>query len=423
MRVSARSLSAIGVIGGVGGIGAVTAIAGATLAAAAAALGACSSAPTGASAGAHETIAQVASPIVGGAVDTTRPDVLLLRDDTLAGFRCTVALIAPNLVVTARHCVGKRGVGTTLCRGNATDDGAQSLPNYAGDVEAAPMYFSAAPSSPTLARGVAIYDDGATTTCAHDLALIKLDRNLPGITPSLLRRTAPAQGDALLAMGFGWTDRNASINATERMKVTTNVLALGPVVYSFKAFGDASAPPQPLAIAAGEIAVGGSTMTGDSGGPAFDGAGQLAAIVSRGYGDAYYGPGTFTSIAAHLATIDAALVASGNAPVADAGTDAAPAAPGADAAPRVPAVPPEPQSDASSEAAPSAADEGCAIGPVAGRSRRTGGGSGTATTLSRSAGGLITAAALALVAALRRGSRRRHPAHAGARIDHVSLHE
>jgi len=36
---------------------------------------------------------------------------------------------------------------------------------------------------------------------------------------------------------------------------------------------------------------------------------------------AYYGPGTLTTIAAHLATIDAALVASGNAPVADARPD------------------------------------------------------------------------------------------------------
>lgn len=369
---------------------AVSATLAAAAAAAAATLGACSSnrAPSNA-----ETTSQLASPIVGGAVDTTRPDVLLLRDDTLAGFRCTATLIAPNLVVTARHCVGKRGVGTTLCRGDATDDGAQSLPNYAGNVEAAPMYFSASPSSPTLARGVAIYDDGATTTCAHDLALIKLDRNLPGIKPSLLRRTPPAIGDALLAMGFGWTDRNASVNATERMKVTTNVLALGPVVYSFKAFGDASAPPQPLAIAAGEIAVVGSTMTGDSGGPAFDGAGQLAAIVSRGYGDAYYGPGTFTTIAAHLATIDAALVASGNGPVADAGNDAASPAPDADAAPRVPVVPPDPPADASSEAAP-AADEGCSIA----RS--------TTTTPSRNPGGVITAAALALVAVLRRRSRR-----------------
>lgn len=329
-------------------------------------LGACSGRESNTNA--TTSTGNVASPIVGGAVDTTRPDVLLLRDDTLSGFRCTATLIAPNLVLTARHCVGKRAVpaATTLCRGDATDDGAQALPTYAGDVAAAPMYLSASPTTVTLARAVKIHDDNATTTCGHDLALIELDRNVAGITPSLLRRTPPTQGEALVPMGFGWTDRNATINATERMKGTTNVLALGPVVYSFKAFGDASAPSQPVAVAAGEIAVNGVTMTGDSGGPAFDGAGRLAAIVSRGYNDAYYGPGTFTTIAAHLATIDAALVASGNAPVADAGlADDASTTPGNDASPGGPGgpvVPPGGDTDASDVGSGSSGgSDGCSV--------------------------------------------------------------
>jgi hypothetical protein len=265
-----------------------------------------------------------ASAIVGGTVDTTRPDVLLLRDDTLAGFRCTATLVAPNLVITARHCVGKRAVpnATTLCKGDATGNGAQALPNYQGDVAAMPMYVSASPSSPLLARGKKIYDDDATTTCSHDVALIELDQAIAGIAPSTIRGTPLAQGDPLVAMGFGWTDRNATVNATERMKGATSVLALGPIVYSFKPNGDPMAASQLVAIASGELGVQGVTMTGDSGGPAFDSTGQLAALVSRGYGDPSYGPGTFTAVAAHLATIDAALVASGNAPVADAGSDA-----------------------------------------------------------------------------------------------------
>lgn len=285
-------------------------------------------------------------PIVGGTTDTTRPEVLVLRDDTLAGFRCTATLIAPNLVITARHCVGKRSTGTTLCKGAATDDGAQSLPSYAGDVEASPMYFAASPSSPLLARGAMIYDDGATTTCAHDLALIGLDRAIPGITPAQLRRTPVAIGDALVVMGFGWTDRDATVNATERMKGTTHVLALGPAVVMFQPLADAAAPPQAVAIASGEIAVSGITMTGDSGGPAFDASGRLAALVSRGYSDAYYGPATFTTLAAHLATIDAALAATGNAPaLPDAGSDAdTPAEPAPDAGGTL-AVPAEPDRD------------------------------------------------------------------------------
>lgn len=268
--------------------------------------------------------ARAAERIVGGAVDTTRPDVLLLQDDTAPGFRCTATLIAPNLVVTARHCVGKRAVPntTTLCQGDATTNGAQSLPNYDGDVDAAPMFFSDAPGGTLLARAQTIYDDGATTTCAHDLALIGLDRSIAGITPSAIRRTPLAASDTVLAMGFGWTDRMATVNATMRMSRTTTVLALGPVVYTFKPFGDASSNDDTVAAAAGEIAVEGITMSGDSGGPAFDSSGALAAVVSRGYNDAYYGPGTFTTLAAHLAVIDAALAATGNIP--DGGVDTLP---------------------------------------------------------------------------------------------------
>jgi hypothetical protein len=123
-------------------------------------------------------------------------------------------------------------------------------------------------------------------------------------------------------MGFGWTDTAATINATERMRGNTTVLALGPFVYTFKPNGNPMSADALVAIASGEIAVQGITMTGDSGGPAFDASGRIAAVVSRGYGDATYGPGTFTTLAAHLAVIDAALAATGNTP--DGGVDTLP---------------------------------------------------------------------------------------------------
>jgi len=266
-----------------------------------------------------------AHAIVGGAPDATRPDVLVLLEEG-SSFRCTATLVAPNLVVTARHCVGKSTGATQLCRAGSSDDGAQSLPVYAGNVSAAPMYVAATPSTTPLAHGSAIFDDGAATTCGHDLALIQLDKPISGIVPAKIRRTPLAKNDALTVMGFGWTDRAATINATERMKGSTTALALGPVVHTFRPYGDAAQAFQSVAVAAGELAVTGVTMTGDSGGPAFDADGALAALVARGYADPSYGPGTFTMVAAHLATIDDALAKSGNV-VADAGADAAADAP------------------------------------------------------------------------------------------------
>lgn len=273
------------------------------------------------------TSAAPARAIIAGTPDTTRPDVMVLRDDG-STLRCTVTLIAPNLVVTARHCVGKTTGSTQLCRGDATDDGAQSLPVYSGNVAAAPLYVAATPSTAAVARVLAIHDDGATTTCGHDVAFLQLDRAVPGIVPAKIRRTPAPKGTPLTVMGYGWIDRAATINATERMKGTASVLGLGPVVYIFKPFDDGARATDRAAIAAGEIAVTGISASGDSGGPGFDAAGELAAIVARGYPDPAYGPGTMTTMAAHLATIDSALVASGNPPLppVDAGADAGPAA-------------------------------------------------------------------------------------------------
>ncbi|MBX3186464.1 MAG: trypsin-like serine protease [Labilithrix sp.] len=330
-----------------------------------------------------------AQAIVSGTPDATRPDVLVLLEDA-SSFRCTATLIAPNLVITARHCVGKSTGSTALCRGDATDDGAQALPVYAGNVDAAPMFVAATPSTTALARAKTIYDDGATTTCGHDVALIELDRKIAGIVPAKLRRTPLAPGALLVVMGFGWIDRNQSVNATERMRGSTNVLALGPTVHSFKPFGDAMATSQLVAVGPGEIAVSGVTTTGDSGGPGFDAAGDLATLVARGYGDPFYGPGTFTSVAAHLATIDDALTKSGNPPTSvDAGAPAQDA--GVDAArPEVDAAP-DPVDSGASAAAPDEAS-GCAIARA-----------------SRSPRGAVSVLALSILAALaaRRAARPR----------------
>jgi len=309
-----------------------------------------------------------AHAIVGGTADTTQPAVLVLLEDG-SSFRCTATLIAPNLVVTARHCVGNNTGSTALCKVGGSDDGAQSLPVYAGNVAASPMFVAAAPGSPLLARGKTIHDDGATTTCGHDLALIELDRAVTGITPARVRRTPVAASATLTVMGFGWLDKEATVNATQRMKGTTTVRALGPVVHGFKPFGDTGSATQLVVVAAGEIAIDGLTKTGDSGGPAFDAAGDVAAVVARGYADPSYGPGTLTTLAAHLATIDAALAASGNAPPpADAGADAAPTLPTRDASSSEPTDPPPvapPENDGGTLAASSdgSSDGGCAVRP------------------------------------------------------------
>lgn len=167
---------------------------------------------------------------------------------------CTGALIAPDAVLTARHCVAvtaesvscpAQGPQVTKMRA------ASSLGILVGDdIKTAKL----------AARGKAIFAPKGDALCDADVAVVLLDREVTGVDPIDVRAHGAAKGERVRAVGYG---RAGDGEAAGVKLVRAHVKVL-----------DATEA---------EFVVGESTCQGDSGGPAFDeSTGEIVGVVSRG---------------------------------------------------------------------------------------------------------------------------------------------
>jgi hypothetical protein len=164
-------------------------------------------------------VASNASPIVHGEASAPggiEDAVVLVRSLVEGGeLVCTGALLAPNLLVTARHCVAYGSQGAFLCnvRGELVDgmDGGGSLgldlpPNQ---VE---VYGAIPPRDKPLARGARIISTLSSTLCVNDLAFVILDQSVA--LPALpLRLGSPALvGEGVTLVGYGTSEYNQPLD-------------------------------------------------------------------------------------------------------------------------------------------------------------------------------------------------------------------
>ena len=226
----------------------------------------------------QDHLGRAIQPIVGGAASGGDQDAVVVLARFEGGARvglCTATLLAPNLVVTARHCVSATDA-TAACGsdGNpvvgAALHGDRAPETLAVFTSAAGLAPDTSTDGAAKARGKKLVVDGATSICNHDLAFVVLDKAVAGpIAP--IRLGPPSPSETLTAVGFGITEAGAL--PASRMKRSGLVLTgAGPMAYPDDArygVGDA------------EFLLGESACAGDSGSPTLAGSGAVVGVASR----------------------------------------------------------------------------------------------------------------------------------------------
>jgi hypothetical protein len=228
------------------------------------------------------------APISGGTDDTADVAVVGIVDNG-SGATCTGSLVAPDLVITAQHCVAPP-VGIGMC-----DQGTFDLPRPPAGffVTTRPMLTF----EPSDYHGVVeIVLPPGSGFCGRDIALLRLADQVTAaeaapIAPRLDPPPAPAEIYA--AVGFGAIDDNGTGSGQRRRRDGLAVDCAGAGCAS-TFIGDAEWR--------GEAGV----CMGDSGGPALDGSGRVIGVVSRGSFGCV--DPVHTTIASHAAWITAEAI-------------------------------------------------------------------------------------------------------------------
>jgi V8-like Glu-specific endopeptidase len=221
--------------------------------------------------------AEVASrtqTIAGGTADLAHRNVfMLVRHSEQAAGLCTATLIAPNLLLTARHCVSPgTGDDHVLC-----GDSVLGAP-YPGRA-----FFATNDARPSQAsaifHGSEVRIPGlGEDTCGYDVALIILKENVPDevSTPAVPRIDREVTlGESYTAVGYGENEFGGPTHG--RMQLGDLSIGCQP-----GSCGDGVESTEFL----GETGI----CSGDSGGPALDADGKVVGVVSRG------GPGCGTPV-------------------------------------------------------------------------------------------------------------------------------
>ena len=229
-------------------------------------------------------LGQARSAVVGGTASGSAQDavVMLVFSNPAANQRgiCTAVLLAPRLVLTARHCVAFTDENVSCGTDGAALDGGAVRANH----QPGQLYVFTGQSRPDLdpatwkpaGRGLEIIDDGAQNLCNHDLALVVLEKPVEGAMIAPLRLDGDAaQGEGLTTVGWGVTT-DVLEPSSRQQRAGVKVTRIGP-------------DPMSPVLTPNEFGFDESICLGDSGGPILSTtSGAVVGVVSRG------GNGTFS---------------------------------------------------------------------------------------------------------------------------------
>lgn len=207
-----------------------------------------------------------AQEIVGGVDDTSHTNVVMLTNPSGS---CTASLIAPNLVLTARHCVAQnvtQGIGCDI-NGNSTN-GDHVGANYTASSLKVFTGATPTPWGTPAAVGAQLFTTAGKNLCNNDIALLVLNKAITSAPPLKIRRDYPPQiGEMVTAVGYGAINDNSFGSGKRRMRANVPVRTVG------KDWNELTGE--------GELATGQAVCSGDSGGPILSAGGAVIGIASR----------------------------------------------------------------------------------------------------------------------------------------------